>query len=165
MKRIAQMGVMLSFTLILSYIESFMPLSLGIPGVKLGLANFGIVCTLYLWGAKEAICIDLLRIVLASFLFGNMSMMLYSLSGGIVSIGVMIVMKHLGCFSSIGVSMGGGVFHNVGQLLVAYVVVHTSGLLFYLPFLLLTGLATGFIIGVLQKAVHPRLLMIMKAGE
>ena len=85
MRKTAQLGVLLSFTLILGYIESMIPFSFGIPGMKLGLANLGIVCTLYLWSDKEAICIDLLRIILTAFLFCNMTMMMYSLAGSLLS--------------------------------------------------------------------------------
>lgn len=164
MRKVAQMGVMLSLTLILSYVESLIPFSFGIPGMKLGLANFGIVVTLYLWGDREAICIDVLRIVLTSFLFGNMSMLMYSLAGGMLSVFIMIGMKRLGVFSAIGVSMGGGVFHNIGQILVAFLVVHTTGLFYYLPFLMLAGLLTGFLIGILHQSMQGRLAMIMRAG-
>lgn len=148
-KRITQMGVLLSFTLILCYVESQIPFSFGIPGIKLGLANFSIVMTLYLLGEKEAIFMNGMRILLSSFLFGNMSLLLYSLAGGIFSMMIMIIMKKVGCFSCIGVSMGGGVFHNLGQLLVAYFVVKTKGLIFYLPVLMIVGLITGAVNGII----------------
>lgn len=165
MRKTAQLGVLLSFTLILGYVESMIPFSFGIPGMKLGLANLGIVCTLYLWSDKEAICIDLLRIILTAFLFGNMTMMMYSLAGGMLSVIAMIIMKRFSCFSSTGVSMGGGVFHNIGQVCVAYFVVHTVGLLYYLPFLMISGLVTGFLIGIVHHAIHDRLRMIIRTGD
>lgn len=165
MKKTAQMGLLLSFAMILSYVESLIPFPFGIPGMKLGLANFAIVSVLYLWDAKDAFYIDLLRIVLISFLFGNMSMMLYSLSGGMISVLAMIIMKKTNLFSSIGVSMGGGVFHNIGQLLVAFIVLQTDGLMFYVPVLLIFGLITGFLIGIIHYSVRIRLAMFIHAED
>lgn len=164
MKKTVQMGFMLSFALILSYIESLIPFSFGIPGMKLGVANFAIVGVLYLWGSKEALLVDIMKIVLTSFLFGNMSMMLYSLAGGLLSLAVMSGMKRSTLFSPIGVSMGGGVFHNIGQMIIAFFVVHTSGLLFYLPLLMLVGLATGVVIGILYMTMENRLMLIIRMG-
>lgn len=160
MKKTAYMGLLLAFALILGYVESLIPFYFGIPGVKLGLANFAIVMTLYLYGSKESLLINVLRITLSAFLFGNMYTLLYSMAGGLLSNCAMIVFKKTKLFSIIGISMMGGVVHNAGQLLIAYFVVRTTGLLFYAPILLLSGLITGFIIGMIQIPVHKRIQSI-----
>lgn len=156
-KRTAYGGLLLAFALVLSYVESLIPFFFGIPGMKLGLANLAVLLTMYLFGEKEALGLNLGRIVVASFLFGNMSMLLYSAAGGIVSFVVMAVMKRFKCFSMTGVSMGGGVFHNVGQLLVAFLVTGTEGIFYYMPLLLLAGIGTGFLNGIIAAAVYPHL--------
>ncbi len=153
----AYMGLLLAFALILSYVESMIPFFFGIPGMKLGLANLAVLLTLYLFGAKEALGINLGRIMIASFLFGNMSMLLYSAAGGLVSFGVMFLMKRTDRFSMSGVSMGGGVFHNVGQLCMALFVTKTIGILYYMPVLLIAGIVTGFLNGSIATAVYSHL--------
>lgn len=153
-KKTAYMGLLLAFALILSYVESLIPFFFGVPGMKLGLANLAVLLTMYLFGAKEAFTINFCRIVISSFLFGNMSMLLYSLAGGVFSFAVMFLMKKTNRFSITGVSMGGGVFHNIGQLLVAFFVVRTEGIFYYMPVLLIAGIVTGFLNGVIATAVR-----------
>ena len=143
--------------MILSYIESILPVFVGIPGAKLGLPNMVIVLLLYLIGAKEAVCVNILRILLSGFLFGNLFSILYSLAGGLLSLAVMVILKKRGSFSVFGVSMAGGVFHNVGQLIVAMLVVETFSVAYYVPVLLIAGVITGFIIGVVANEMLKRL--------
>ena len=101
-----------------SYVETLVPISLGIPGVKLGLANLVNIVSLYLIGTGGTIAIALARIVLLTgFAYGNMAMMIYSLAGGALSLALMIFCKKRGWFSQLGISIIGGVGHNVGQLL------------------------------------------------
>ena len=153
----AYMGLLLAFALILSYVESLIPFFFGIPGMKLGLANLAVLLTMILLGVREALMINIGRIIISSFLFGNMFMILYSLAGGIFSFLVMIGMKKSKKFSIAGISMGGGVFHNVGQLLVAFAVVETKSIFYYLPVLLAAGVGTGFLNGVIVMTVLPHL--------
>lgn len=153
----AYMGLLLAFALILSYVESLIPFFFGVPGMKLGLANLAVLLTLVLFGAGEAITINIGRIIIASFMFGNMSMLLYSMAGGLFSFLVMFLMKKSRKFSITGISMGGGVFHNVGQLLVAFAVVGTKSIFYYMPFLLAAGIGTGFLNGIIATAVCPHL--------
>ena len=128
-----------AFALIASYIESLIPFYFGIPGVKLGLTNAVIVLVLYLMGTKEALAVSFARILLAGFLFGNLYSILYSLAGGMLSFLVMVLLKRWKRFSVVGVSMAGGVFHNVGQILVAMAVVENVSLAYYMPPLLISG--------------------------
>lgn len=161
----AYQGMLLAFALILGYVETLIPFSFGIPGIKLGLANLAVLLALYLTGAKEAFCLDVLRIVLSGFLFGNMYSILYSLAGGIVSFAAMCIVKKAKLFGISGVSMTGGIFHNIGQLMVAAFVVETKGIFYYLPPLLAAGVVTGFLIGAVSVQILGRLFPGVAAGK
>lgn len=152
-KKTAYMGLFLSFALILSYVESLIPFSFGIPGVKLGLANLAVLLALYRYGWKEALILNVTRVFLSGFLFGNLFMIMYSLAGALCSFLIMCILKRTRGFSMMGISMAGGVCHNIGQILVAYFVTKTAGIAFYFPVLLAAGLATGLVIGLLAREV------------
>ena len=148
--RIAWFGVFTALALIFSYVETLIPFQIGIPGVKLGLANLIVVVALYKMGGKDALLLSVTRIVLSGFIFA-------SLAGGLLSLAVMVILKKRGSFSVFGVSMAGGVFHNVGQLIVAMLVVETFSVAYYVPVLLIAGVITGFIIGVVANEMLKRL--------
>lgn len=156
-RKTAFLSVMLAFAIIMGYIEYLVPFYLGAPGIKLGLANLIVVLALSLFGWKEALTINLLRILLSGFLFGNLYGILYSLAGGLVSFIVMVLVKRIKSFSLMGVSMCGAVSHNIGQLFVAMAVVQTTGVAFYIPVLLIAGLITGLLIGIAALSVETRL--------
>lgn len=158
--RAAFFGVFTALALILSYVEMLIPINFGIPGAKLGLANLIIVIVLYKTDWKEALLLSVTRIVLAGFIFGNMFSILYSLAGGILSLAVQAVLKKQGSFSVAGVSIAGGVSHNIGQLIVAMIVVETYQVGYYLPVLLISGLLTGLLIGVISGEVLKRIRQI-----
>lgn len=158
------LGFLLALSLILSYIESLLPLAIGIPGIKLGLPNLVVVLLLYLYGGREAFAVNLLRILLSGFLFGNLSAILYAFAGALCSFIIMFAMRKTERFSMMGVSIGGGVFHNIGQTLTAVFVVETFAPAFYLPFLLIAGAVTGFLIGLIGNRVLPLLGRIPKNG-
>ena len=145
--RLASFGVFVALALIFSYIETLIPFQIGSPGVKLGLANLVIVIALYRMPVGEVYLLSGVRVVLTGFLFGNLMSILYSLAGGILSLTVMWGMKRIRSVSILGVSIAGGVFHNIGQLLAAALMVETYGVFSYLPVLLISGLLTGFVIG------------------
>ena len=161
-KAVAYFGMFLALALILSYVESLVPISLGIPGVKLGLANLITVIVLYRIGAKEAFLLSLLRVIIAGFLFGNLFAILYSMAGACASLAVMVLLKKVGTFSIIGVSIAGGVFHNIGQLIVAMLVLQSVSLVYYFAVLMIAGLVTGFVIGVLSLEVTKRLRLDLR---
>ena len=129
--------------LIFSYIEFLIPIDFGIPGIKLGLANLLIIIALYGLEWKYALAINLVRITLSGLLFSGAFGVVYSLSGGLLSFFVMAILK----FSIVGVSMAGGVFHNLGQILVAAKLVSNIKIFYYFPVLLFSGMATGILIG------------------
>ncbi len=155
--RTAYFGVFTALALIFSYVETLIPIQFGIPGAKLGLANLVIVIVLYKTDWKEALLLSVVRIVLSGFIFGNLFSIIYSLAGGILSLAVMAAIRKDKGFSVIGVSMAGGVCHNIGQLIVAMIVVQTYQVGYYLPVLLIAGLATGTLIGVISSGVLKRL--------
>lgn len=155
--RVAYFGIFTALAMILSYIESLFPFFYGIPGVKLGLANSMSLTILYLLGTWAAVLISAVRIVLTGFLFGNLFSIVYSLAGGMLSILVMILMKRSRLFSVVGISMTGGLSHNIGQLIVAIFLVENLNLLYYLPVLLISGLITGLVIGFLSREILKRL--------
>lgn len=155
--RLASFGVFVALALIFSYIETLIPFQIGIPGVKLGLANIVIVIALYRMPPGEVVTLSVVRVLLAGFLFGNLMSILYSLAGGLLSLAVMWGLKHLKSVSILGVSIAGGVFHNIGQLLAAALVVETYGVFSYVPVLLISGLITGLVIGLASSEMLRRI--------
>ena len=168
MKKTAYLGMFLAISLILSYVESILPVTAPIPGIKLGLANCAILVLLYLYGPWEAILVNVARVTLSAFMFNGLFSLLYSLSGAILSFLVMFLLnRKKKTLSPVGIGMLGGVFHNIGQIIMAFVVTHVKGLIYYLPFLLVSGLITGFIIGFLTKLLLPYLkkTILVKNGN
>ena len=158
--KVAYFGVFTALALIFSYVESLIPIHMGIPGVKLGLANLIIVIALYKMSIKEAYILSVVRIVLAGFMFGNLFAILYSLAGGLLSLTIMCILKKMDKFSIYGVSLAGGVFHNIGQLVMAIIVLESVSIGYYFPVLLISGLVTGFVIGVIANEMIKRIKMI-----
>lgn len=139
---------MSSLALIFSYVEAIIPFNAGIPGVKLGIANIVTVIALYKLSIKHAAIVSFIRIMVAGFLFSGLFGAIYSLAGATVSLIGMIFLKKTGKFSIAGVSMAGGVLHNLGQLLVASFLIKDLRIFFYFPILLFSGLASGIAIGI-----------------
>lgn len=155
--KVAYFGVFTALALIFSYVETLIPIQFGIPGVKLGLANLIIVIALYCMKLSEAYLLSIVRVLLAGFIFGNYFSIIYSLAGGLLSLTVMALLRKKGGFSVIGVSIAGGVFHNIGQLIVASVIVETFSVMYYVPVLLIAGLVTGLLIGIASDGMLKRL--------
>ena len=156
-QKAAYFGVFTALAMILSYIEAQFPFFYGIPGVKLGLANSMSLAVMYLMGPAAAYAVSGIRIILTGFLFGNMFSILYSLAGGLLSLTVMLLMRRFRCFSIVGISMAGGLAHNIGQLAVAVCVVENLNLMYYLPVLLISGTVTGMVIGILSREILKRI--------
>ena len=150
-------GVLIALAMIFSYIETLIPISIGIPGVKPGLANLVVFAALYQMGAMDAFVISMVRILLVGLTFGNLFALLYSFAGGILSFFVMYICKKKDWLGEIGVSIAGGVFHNIGQLIVASVVLENTAVFTYLPVLLLSGTVMGALIGLVGGMVIKRL--------
>ncbi len=155
-RKTALYGLMIALAFIFSYVETLLPV-VGIPGVKLGLANLVVLVTLYLLRPRDALAISCLRILLVGFTFGSPASMLYSLAGGLVSLGVMVLCRRTEKFSLLGISIAGGVSHNLAQLAVAAAVLRTPQIVWYLPLLLLSGVLTGALIGIVARLCLPKL--------
>lgn len=160
-QRVALLGILASLALIFSYVEVLIPFQFGIPGIKLGLANLVVVVALYTMSTKDALTVAVLKIFLSGLLFGNGASMIYSLCGGLLSFAVMFAAQRWNQLSPTGVSVLGGVSHNIGQLAIAMVVTKTLLLSYYLPMLLLAGVVTGFLIGL----VAGRVLTLLHRSE
>lgn len=156
-KRTAYFGVFAALAIIFGYIEAIFPFHIGIQGVKLGIANLVIVIVLYKMGNQAAFAVSIVRIVVSGFLFSNAFSILYSIAGSILSLVVMIILKKKGWFSVYGVSVAGGVMHNIGQLLMAALVTQTVSIFYYVPVLLVAGMVAGLVIGILSGEMLKRL--------
>lgn len=152
-KKVAYSSMLVALAMIFSYVELLIPVSFGIPGIKLGLANLVILLGLFFMSSKQVFLILITRIVLSGFLFGNLSSIIYSLAGGVLSFCVMLAMKRVKGISMLGLSMAGGVCHNIGQLLIATVVVQNLHILYYSPALLFSGVLSGLLIGLLGQNI------------
>lgn len=155
-KKTAMYGLLLAFGLILSYVEVLLPLDFIAYGVKLGLANLICVYLLYRKGPFAALGINLLRIFLVALLFGNVMSFVYSVCGALLSLLLMVLCKTVRLFSPVGVSVAGGVAHNIGQLLAAMVFLGSSAVLYYTPVLLISGVVCGFLIGLASSFLLAR---------
>lgn len=153
-KRTAYCAMLTALSMIFSYIEALIPFSFGIPGIKLGLSNLAVVTALYFMPAGWVFLVLILKVTLVSFLFANMSMLIYSMAGGVLSFLMMLVLKKTGGFSIVGVSIAGGVSHNIGQLAVAVLAVGGMAPLYYMPVLVVAGAVMGAIIGTVAYRVR-----------
>ena len=156
-KFIATSAMFVCLALIFSYVEVLIPFSVGIPGVKLGLANLVIIIALYEMNFRYAFAINAIRIVIAGLLFGGLFGVMYSAAGGLLSIVTMWALKKTGLFRMIGVSMAGGFSHNLGQLIVAALLVSNFKMFVYFPVLVFSGIASGILIGVVSFIIDGKL--------
>lgn len=155
-RRLTTFALLASLAMILSFIESRIPAFVAIPGVKVGLANIAVLFALYRLGTKEAILISVIRIIAVSMLFGTPISAIYSLGGALVSFTVMILLKKLTPATEVSVSVAGAVGHNIGQIVVACILLETNFVIYYLPFLLLSGTIAGIVIGIVSALVIKR---------
>ena len=156
-KKVSLYGILVSLAFIASYIEVLIPFNFHIPGMKLGLANIVVLAALYTGGAKAGITVSIIRIILVGLTFGNPYSAIYGLSGGVMSLAVMIALKKTDFFGVMGVSMAGGVAHNIGQLACAMILLKLPAVFTYLSYLMLVGTVTGALIGVIDEEVLKRL--------
>ena len=156
-RQITTMGMLVALAMVLGFVETLIPINLGIPGMKLGLANIVVVIALFLFDVKTAVVVSILRIILIAMTFGNMSMMFYSIAGASLSLLSMIAISKIKSFSLISVSIVGGIMHNVGQIICAAFVVRTNGVFTYLPVLIIAGLVSGALIGIVAGLILVRL--------
>ena len=146
-KKMVTISALISVAMILSYIESMVPAFVAVPGVKMGLSNIATVFALYTLGWPYAICVSVVRVFLSALLFGNFVSLIYSLSGAALALLVMILLSKSNLFSSVGVSVAGGVCHNSGQIIAACIVMKNSAISLYLIPLVISGTLSGILIG------------------
>ena len=158
-KRLTTLALLVAVAMMLSYIEAQIPISVSVPGVKLGLSNIATLFALYILGASEAALVSVVRVVLSSLIFANPIMMIYSLSGAALALIFMILMKRLGVFSMLGVSVVGGVMHNAGQIIAAVILMKDSGIVYYLIPLVISGTVAGVAVGAVAA------LLVKKIGK
>lgn len=156
-ENIALCAILTTVALVFSYIESLIPIPIPVYGVKLGIANIAVITVLYTVGDKEALAVNVLRIIINAALFGNINSFIFSMSGGLLSIIIMIIFKKINIFSIIGVSIAGGVTHNIGQIIAAVFIMNTSVIIYYLPVLIVAGVVTGIVIGVVGYIITIRI--------
>ena len=159
------LGVFLSFSLILSYIESLIPLGISLPGFKIGLSNLGVLITLIFFGPGYALMIAILKSLISSLLFGSITSLMYSLSGAVLSALIMGLLYKTKKVSIPVISAAGGVIHNLAQIIVAYFLLGTSAVFYYLPLLMIAGLLMGLLLGFLILAIRPSLIKIIHRGD
>ncbi len=155
--KVAYLGVCTALGLVLSYVETLMPVFTAVPGMKLGLANLIVVILLYQVGPQEAYMVSVIRVLLVGFMFGNMASIIYSLAGCTLSFLIMWFLYKRDGFTILGVSIAGAVFHNLGQIIVAMLIVETFSVIYYFPVLMVTGVVTGLVIGIVSKELLKRL--------
>jgi len=162
-KKIAVTGVMTALAMVFGYIEFLIPFDvIGVPGIKPGFANLVIMAALYTLGLPYAAFISVFRILLSFLLFGNVTSLLYSAAGGVLSLAVMFILKKTNLFEKIGVSTAGAVAHNVGQLTVSFIILSAGAVVYYLPVLLLSAAVFGVVNGLLLKLILKRTDKIFK---
>jgi len=160
-KNIGITSLFLALALVLSYIETLLPVFIPIPGLKIGLPNLVIIIILYLYDLKTVSLINVMRIFIAGFMFGSAFSIVYSLAGAFLSMIIMALMKKTRKFSIVTVSSAGGIFHNLGQIIMAAIVMENYYIFTYFPVLFIGGLITGIVIGIIARELLPRLRKII----
>lgn len=155
-QRLARLGLFTALASILGYIESLLPVFPGVPGIKLGLANLAVLFLLLRYTWKEAAVVSAARILIIGFLFGNLFGIVYSFAGAALSLCAMVLFQKKTDVSPVMLSILGGVFHNIGQLIAAMIVVESLSLIYYAPALLIAGVVTGAAVGVITAEVARR---------
>ena len=160
--KMAKYGLLIALAMILSYVEYLVPAFFAIPGMKLGLTNVVVLYALYAMDDKSAILINMIRILLVGFMFGNGVSILYSLAGGVLSGVIMMLLKHFLPLRIVTVSIAGGIAHNLGQILVAMLMLQTKSIAWYLIILWFSGIGAGIVVGIISSEIVRRL---PKAGS
>ena len=160
--KITTFALTISVAMLLSYIESRVPAFVAIPGIKVGLANIAVIFTLYKFGARAAVTVSIIRVILIATLFGTPVSFIYSVSGATLSLILMILLRKLTPLTEVAVSVTGGVAHNIGQIAAASFMLSTNVVLYYLPFLLVSGTIAGIVVGVAAAVLIKRIRIKLK---
>lgn len=152
-RKITLISFLVCLGLILSYFEMLIPPIVPFPGIKLGLSNLPVLIALYYFSWKESIYVSLVKVILVAVLFTGINGFMYSFVGSIFSLIIMIFLYKLGKNSIVGVSFSGGVFHNLGQILVAIIILSNFKIFYYYPPLIISGIISGTLIGISANLV------------
>ncbi|MFV0504228.1 MAG: Gx transporter family protein [Lachnospirales bacterium] len=164
-RSLTTIAILVSLSLLLSYIERLIPPIIPLPGIKIGLSNLVIIIVLYLFNVKYCLYISLAKVLLISILFGNFVSLSLSLGGSMLSLLVMYGLKKINIFTEVGVSCAGGVFFNIGQIVIAMIIFSNINLYYYIPILILSGTISGMVIGIVGKMVVERLVYVNKVVQ
>ena len=156
-QRIALCGLLIAMMLVLGFVESRIPINAGIPGIKLGLSNGVLIFAVYMLDIPTAWLLMMLKVMLSGLLFGGFNTIMYALAGGVLSMLTMTLLSRVKGMHPVTVSMAGGVMHNVGQVALAMILLHTRQLLYYMAILILVGLACGALTGIVASSVMKHL--------
>ncbi len=156
-RKVAFLGLSIALAMILSFVESQIPVFTAVPGMKVGLPNLVMVFLLYRVGWKETVVVSLIRVVLVALLFGNLQSLIFSIAGAVLSLTGMILLQKTKLFSPITVSVVGGILHNVGQIIAACLWTRTAQIAYYLPVLFISGICAGVVIGLVSGLLLKRL--------
>lgn len=156
-KKIAEIAMLAALAVIFGYVESLFPLPVPIYGVKVGVSNVVTLFAIYMLSAGNVFGIMLIKTICSAFLFQGVSAFLYSVSGGILSVITMYILKRSNKFGVMGVSAAGGVMHNIGQLICAAAVLKSLNVMYYMPILIVCGIISGVIIGIITKLILERI--------
>lgn len=148
---LAMCGLFVALAMIFSYVESLLPIPFPVPSMRLGFANIAIIAVLYMYGERDAFAVNLIRIILSAMLFGTINSFLFSISGGLASLVVMVFIRRIKAFSILGVSTLGGITHNMVQILVAIWTLGSASIGYLMPIFIVMGLVTGIICGLISK--------------
>lgn len=156
-KRMTLLASLSAIGILLGYLESFIVLPIRIPGIKLGLSNCITIIAIYLFGPVEGLIVLFVRVLLSGLLFGSLFSLIYSLSGALLSFVIMVAIYRNSRISCIGVSVVGGVSHNIAQLIAASVLLESGEIFVYLPVLIIAGVFAGFVVGIISKYLINRI--------
>lgn len=148
---LAMCGLFVALAMIFSYVESLLPIPFPVPAMRLGFANIAIITVLYMYGERDAFAVNLVRIILSAVLFGTINSFLFSISGGLVSLVVMVFIRRIKIFSILGVSTLGGITHNMVQILIAIWTLGSFAIGYLMPIFIVMGLVTGIICGLISR--------------
>ncbi len=153
-KKLTFLSLLAAVAIVLSYVEHLLPpIYAAVPGIKLGLANIVSIVLIYLFTVKDTFAVTIVRVLTVALILGNFMTLIYSITGALLSITIMLILKKLDCFSTVGVSIAGGVSHNLGQILVAIFITSTIEIGYYMIFLCISGIVSGILIGILGTLI------------
>ena len=155
------LGLFASLAMLLSYVElQLPPLFAAVPGIKIGLPNVAIIFILYRLGIREAAVVSFVRLIIVAMLFGSVMTFIYSTAGAVLSLLVMALFKKANFLSTVGVSVAGGVCHNLGQIIMAMIFLSTAEIGYYMVVLAITGTISGIFVGLCGAFLIKRLPQI-----